>query len=296
MFGSKDLTLFLPDKAGDLNSLRHTKTEPDLVDLTTDNVRNKIDVSKKVTRYFSGKAPVWMQTDDITTKSDTKVSALQGSSNVDRRLARLVNSSSANPMPRRRVVEAEVITLESVEENSIPMSSNDMIMEQDGTEDENPYPSESMELFQDSHLSVKRKIAEPSVVISSFSNHAIESDEQETDTSSVEDGEDIQFNKPMFVPKRNRTTIKDVVQEEIALNSKLEKKGREVESRREQTREMVATIIRANESKESEEGFHDEGQPDDTDDPDDVEQVSLYIYMMMMSYFFTLLTPKYNIL
>jgi len=303
MFGAKDLTLFLPDKAGDLTSLRHTKTESDSLDLTTDNVRNKIiDVSKKVTRYFPGKAPVWMKTEeDNIPKQNEKVSVDQGTSNVDRRLARLVNSStsSTNPNPttrRRRVVEAEVIALESVEEvNPISIASNDKIVDMDEIEeDEYPFSCEisggrssfeqqtQQQTQQDSYLPVKRKIAE-SVVLNAFSNHAVESDEEETDSSSVEDTH--QFNKPVFVPKRNRTTIKDDVQEELALSSKLEKKVRDVESRREQTREMVATIIRANESKESEEGVYDEGQPDDTDDPDDVEQVSksIYKYIMLIS-------------
>jgi microfibrillar-associated protein 1 len=127
-FGARDLALLLPDKvAGDAHSLRHIIEEKGE---QHELLQPKVDQSKKVVRYFPGKAPTWAGVAqggaesgtadeeyvavavDRTTGRDFKSETVE-----DSRLARLAratsSSSSSAPVeegrPRRRRYEAEVI-------------------------------------------------------------------------------------------------------------------------------------------------------------------------------------------
>ena len=138
-FSARDLALLLPDKVvGDSYGLRHT----DMKDGTEGELlKPKVDASKKVTRYFSGKAPTWAgggenwptgeeePTVDIsidrTNRKDFKPAVVE-----DRRLARLAKVSAATSSSetevieedvqprRRRVYEAQVIVDDEEEEES----------------------------------------------------------------------------------------------------------------------------------------------------------------------------------
>ena len=144
-FSARDLALLLPDKVvGDSYGLRHT----DMKDGTEGELlKPKVDASKKVTRYFSGKAPTWAgggenwptgeeePTVDIsidrTNRKDFKPAVVE-----DRRLARLAKVSAATSSSetevieedvqprRRRVYEAQVIDDEEEEEEESFLGTN----------------------------------------------------------------------------------------------------------------------------------------------------------------------------
>ena len=133
-FSARDLALLLPDKVvGDSYGLRHT----DMKDGTEGELlKPKVDASKKVTRYFSGKAPTWAGGEsgptgeeestvaisiDRTNRRDFKPAVVE-----DRRLARLAKVSAVTSSEtevvdediqprRRRVYEAQVIVDEEEE-------------------------------------------------------------------------------------------------------------------------------------------------------------------------------------
>ena len=59
-FTGRDLALLLPDKL----DVRDAEGEKDLFE----PLKPKIDLTKKVTRYFSGKAPTWVGDEGIFQK------------------------------------------------------------------------------------------------------------------------------------------------------------------------------------------------------------------------------------
>ena len=135
-FSGRDLALLLPDKVvGDSYGLRHT----DMKDGTEGELlKPRVDASKKVTRYFSGKAPTWAGGESWPTGEEESTVAISiDRSNrkdfkpavvEDRRLARLAKVSATTSSEteavdedvqprRRRVYEAQVIVDEEEEES-----------------------------------------------------------------------------------------------------------------------------------------------------------------------------------
>lgn len=229
-FGSRDLALLLPDQVGDPFSLRHSTADENTQEYQP--VKPKIDPSKKVVRYFRGKAPVWIQEDDkdddggnreskrVTNKKAEE--ATSNSSAIDPRLARLARlsantekSQGEEKSTRRRRVEAQVIiegdeapTNEEILNNSVKVTDESDEKEQQTyqSDDEN---AEEIKLRRERILA---KINEKQDVKVDSSDDESESEneseyETDTDVSSEEDNQPLL--KPIFIPKHLRQTVKD---------------------------------------------------------------------------------------
>ena len=139
-FTTRDLALLLPDQlVGDAYGLRHTDIRDGATADGADLLKPKVDNSKKVTRYFPGKAPTWAGEggsgapgsdragdegdDDVAIAIDRSTDrSFKPAVVADRRLARLAQATSSSSSSssaadgadgeqprRRRVYEAEVI-------------------------------------------------------------------------------------------------------------------------------------------------------------------------------------------
>lgn len=125
------MAFFLPDQAGDVVSLRHTTTE----ETKFEPLKPKIDTTKKVVRYYSGKAPTWIEGDEkgiesnetSVERSDHNRQEVSNDNNTNRakvdsrlsRLSKMDNNSMDKdnaPRARRRIYEAEVV-IEDVNTN-----------------------------------------------------------------------------------------------------------------------------------------------------------------------------------
>eukprot|EP01041_Mallomonas_annulata_P006043 gene6043-12181_t len=299
-FGAKDLALILPDQVGDVFSLRHTGTEE-----KTDSyepLKPKIDLSKKTTRYFPGKAPNWAEDGDsssnIIGKLDKVVSSqVITTSGADRRLARLAatttSTGSESRSQRRRIYEAEVVADDLLEDTNFDEISDNFIenqiLEGDAPlvmaleEDEEEIQTRRARVLQkrsEAMLDDHRPEAETSRKDARIKPQVDEESESEYETDSDEysDDDDQQMMKPVFVPKAKRETIKEIEakreEEELAHQKKL----LELEERKKQTRVMLAESIRRDEERQEANllggngNDSDTGLPDDTDDADDEEE------------------------
>ena len=307
MFGARDLALFLPDKAGDAHSLRHTELNEEEI---FEPLKPKIDNSKKVVRYFPGKAPIWLDDGAISSsfvtssssevKNDTNIN-----STLDRRLQRINKSNEpVSNRGRRRIYEAEVIvdSENHNEEINEPFKTNDQeddfIMNEDDDEDEEDIVArrnrikskmQSIEKSRDSVAQSSSSSSHPSTM--THNNNSESEYETDSDESSEED---TKMKKPVFVPRNNRETLKEQ-ERKIEVQLELEKqKSIQEQGRKQQTREMVADSIRRNE----ESAFanlnqdNDEGRPDDTDEPDDDDEEVIKI-LSQYSATFILFPPQY---
>lgn len=93
----------------------------------------------------------------------------------------------------------------------------------------------------------------------------------EDEYSSSEESEEEMHQKPVFVRKEHRMTIKEQEMQQLKEEKLLEKKKQQEEERKNQTRVMVAESIRKTEEQSThfDDADSDAGLPDDTDDIDD---------------------------
>lgn len=296
-FGLKDIGLLLSDKVGDAYSIRHLKdhTEQD----SFEPLKPKIDQSKKITRYFTGKAPVFAGDADESQYNEDRNARQE--SGVDRRLARLsktakppkddsegVDMDKSQPR-RRRVFEAEVVVdgddefleemreirhitgnkvLDSDEESTDEMVEGDVFLQpkEDAGNDESSILERRQRVLQ--RLAEKKNEAASKEV----EEEEEEESEYETDSDEYTDDDEVIL-KPLFVPKHLRETIKEQELKAAEDAKLLEKKKVQKENRQKQTRTMVAeSLRRMDEMKEVDvtDADSDAGLPDDMDDPDDV--------------------------
>lgn len=286
-FGARDLALFLPDEVGDIYSLRHTGNDENLNEFQ--KPIPKVDQTKKVTRYYSGKAPVWAEGEDegieVSSQIDRNPEGSAPSQAVDRRLARLqtLSGKEVQSSGKRRIYEAEVILENEVESSNMPEIEDGDFIDGDVRiftgieieEEEDDIGARRARVLQ----RLKEKIsqqAEAEKVIeqpSSLNVPQEEGSEYETDDSEYTDDEDEQIMlKPVFIPRAKRETIKEIeakMKEEELLEKK---KQLQKETKVSQTRKLVAeSLQRADEKAELDatDQDSDSGIPDDTDDVDD---------------------------
>jgi microfibrillar-associated protein 1 len=308
-FTARDLALALPDKAGDIISLRHTGGgEADLEKY--EPLKPKIDPSKKVIRYFPGQAPKWTNDGDSSSAaaSETKTASKGGNSGVvDRRLARLAAASGTKqvdadaPKSRRRVYEAEIVVEEDEEDDSGPRNEDDYIenfMDNDDEEDEDDVVARRnrvrQRLTERGHDDVSEgRVIMPSTLKVSMGDSLsvqqkkafVEENESESEYETATESEsseevDRKIMRPVFVPKHKRETIKEqeAVQEAELLKESY--KEEKMEQRKQQTKQLLADSLQRKEEEftnamDGTDNDSDTGLPDDTDDLEDEVEVRL---------------------
>ena len=262
MFGARDLALFLPDKAGDLSSLRLTVFE-ESVDQS--KIKESNEKQGKVKRYRKGQAPDWLTNEKVEFVAENVIHSAQ-----DSRLSRLsslaqTSSTADNDLgKRRKVFEAEIVELPENDDDNESESDNMIIESQPIVRHERSKVFEAQRITQ----------SEPS-------RHLVESSEEE---ESEEDEDEAGFQsivKPVFVRKGQRTTI-DAHQRKIS-EELLQSEKREAEALRQKelTREQVAECIRRNEEPVVDPSLDNlDGRPDDTDEiDDDDDEVRMSVYL-----------------
>mmetsp|Transcript_35559 Transcript_35559/g.36243 ORF Transcript_35559/g.36243 Transcript_35559/m.36243 type:complete len:469 (-) Transcript_35559:261-1667(-) len=302
-FNARDLALILPDQVGDAYSLRHTETGE--VTDKYEPLKPKIDQTKKVTRYFPGKAPQWAEeenstiTEEIVGVIDRRPEGAIISAGVDKRLARLAATAEAgvNNKVGRRIYEAEIVVDDnksdeqdndwSLQENEILEGDAPMVMLiEKAEEDEEEIHARRSRILQ--KLSLKQSQEE----MRKEKEKASESEsEYETDTddySEEDEEENARMMKPVFVPKAKRQTIQDQerVQRELELRETQQLQAKE--ERKQKTRVLVAESLRREEERKElqaqgdGESDSESRLPDDTDDADDEEEYESWQMREMM--------------
>jgi microfibrillar-associated protein 1 len=301
MFSARDLALLLPDEVDSTAARRNAKEDGgDHYEAP----KPKVDASKRVTRYFPGKAPEWVD------PSISAASTSTGSANVvveapvdtpvDRRLARIAKPASVGTTepsaPRRRIYEAQVV-VDDVDSSSAPASRREgEIFAPGSDDDEEEDELEAMVARRRSdgdavEAAARRERIRTRVAAASSAAEATpaavsssEESESEYETDSDEESSEEEVNtkhtlmKPVFVPKSRRTTVADkdaVLQEEEAQQRK---KELELEERKRSTHVLVAESVRKQDERDkllssaATDVDSDAGMPDDTDDADDDEE------------------------
>mmetsp|Transcript_2601 Transcript_2601/g.2711 ORF Transcript_2601/g.2711 Transcript_2601/m.2711 type:complete len:461 (-) Transcript_2601:17-1399(-) len=276
-FTGRDLALLLPDKIdlnyGEGEEDHYKKLEP------------KVDLSKKVGRYFPGKTPNWAKGEEYQNEYDRLEPTLSSSQQPvveDRRLARLkdVTINREDNGSRRRVFEAEV-----VEDDS---DFEEFLRDKDDNEDKDDYVEDNQDRggrrpiiaeeieeeggedeVADRRARIMKRLADKQIEEEVAIEESGESEsEYETDTDEEEEDDDVKM-KPIFIPKNKRATIMDLEIKAEELKLKDQKKMIMEEDRKRQTRVMVAeSIRRADESGQMSltDVDDDTGLPDDTDE------------------------------
>jgi hypothetical protein len=304
-FGLKDLQQLLPDEQ-DAFSLKHTKLDDtDKIE----SIKPRIDQTKKVARYFKGKAPIWAndeKEEDVEIKIDLP-SSCSSFSITDSRLARLEMASSNRgnsdnkSSGRRRIYEAEVIEegVSEEDDNDKDWEKSVLLGGDDGDENDDEGNDENINNIDDEddidarrariykRLAVQKendleidivthnrnnsnRVIMEAEVIHSNNDDDEEESEYEADSDESEEEEKI---KHVFIPKSQRKELQlmELKNEEEEL--KLNKKRENLESRKEVSRNMVAVSIRREEERklalDSTDADSDSGLPDDTDNIDE---------------------------
>ena len=285
--------------------MRHTELNEEEV---FQPLQPKKDDSKKVVRYFSGKAPVWLDNStSISSNSAQSTIGIKEGGNkeivVDRRLRRLAKTESPPPAERgrRRIYEAEVIADddENIKDHTEQMKAevNDYIEAGLGEEDEDEDEEDVMarrhrlrnRIIQNKPVNEKiESHTSSSSALSAqvkYEKEISEESEYETDTDDSSEDDATQIMKPVFVPRNHRETLKEQDKQEEKQLEIDKRNNARLQVRKQQTREMVADSIRRNEDAAMAASLsldNDEGRPDDTDDPDDdadeVRKLLLLIY------------------
>jgi microfibrillar-associated protein 1 len=314
-FTARDLALALPDKAGDIISLRHTSG----IEAGTDAyepLKPKIDASKKVIRYFPGQAPKWTNDDTesvVFGKSSSsqivkeEVSSSSSAGVIDRRLARLaaVSKTAADTDDRgrrRRVYDAEII-----EEADNTKDDNDDYVEalrgnvEEEDEDDEDINARRNRIRQ--RLAAKQHEEDetsrkPQLVTDSVQKRNVpepESEgesEYETATESDSSEEERIVMRPVFVPKSNRQTIREREAVEEAELHKEAQHEEKLEKRKQQTKELLANSLHRKDEErqmalDATDNDSDAGIPDDIDDLEDETEVqSLNMFVIMITMLF----------
>ncbi|CAM9860646.1 unnamed protein product [Ectocarpus fasciculatus] len=282
-FSSKDLALLLPDEV-DTFSQRHTK-DGEAAD-TFEAPKPKVDHSKKITRYFPGKAPEWVDTEEPTAmdrlrQGGSGASDASKPQTVDRRLARLAKSTAAAPLSGRRRYEAMVI-----EDASEDPTKGSTAPTHDMGEIELGEPTEQPLDGEDDVAARRRRIKERLVAAAAAEAKQEEAapaqeseSEYETDSSeesSEEEGPVLM--RPVFVPKFRRQTIADMEAKEEEASLKEAQAKLALEQKKRATHVLVAESVRRQEEMDSlsmqatTDVDSDAGLPDDSDEVDDEEE------------------------
>lgn len=287
MFNQRDLTLFLPNTAGDIISLRHTDTS-DSNTVDKSDVEQRVDRTKKVIRYRAGQVPVW-----VNQVIDQKVGFHQTSN--DRRLNRLATIGALNESlvsgslstNGRRVYEAEVLVSNDYEkgenanefDQDYNINADDNAFESVG-EGENDDNDNSNNIDERRLRMLSRTIAansSPAVSQNEFNNYDSHDEEldYETDTDDSEP-RNCNMLKPVFVPKSHRSTKQELEVKEESRKRIENYKNEQQQQRIQQTRQIVAESIRRNDNIIAlNSSDNDDGRPDDADDTDDNSEVQI---------------------
>mmetsp|Transcript_7065 Transcript_7065/g.10608 ORF Transcript_7065/g.10608 Transcript_7065/m.10608 type:complete len:478 (+) Transcript_7065:144-1577(+) len=304
-FGKRDIALYISDEVGDAASLKLMN------DGTADEIEGmkpKLDPTKKVTRYWPGKAPKWVEEEEEVEKDikdivlerrkqrEQEEAILQNAKN-DPRLARLQKATRSTNKERsvararerhsRIVQEAEVVQnaadSDSEEEGGYQPVPGDVLLPQEEDEEEDEDEEEiaarrdrirermrqrAKEKEQQEHLAGGKEEDEEE------SGSGSDSSEWETDTDEESEDEEGQILKPIFVPSHQRETIREAERQQAAEAGKKKKAAAAREEEKRRTRDMIAQIVRKEESavdvhldgNGSEDGL---GVPDDRDDLDE---------------------------
>ncbi|CAI5728722.1 unnamed protein product [Peronospora destructor] len=298
LFTKKDLGLLLPDDApGDPVSLRHTNTKEETEVFKP--LKPQVDPSKKVTRYRAGQVPNFAHgyEDDhgfVTASSQVRVLP---KAEAQRKTGQVISTG-------RKRVEAQVVSsFVPVAKNSgnriegrLAPSSDDADSSgedvakalQDSSSDEagdseidrrrlllrskaKAREAQKEEKDDSRRLPVQPLIVKqspvaaplPMVIHEKSESNSSSSSEYETDTDDSEPDEE--FMKPVFVPKRDRGTMKR--KEELAAEEERRKKREQekLEIRKMESRRLVAEDIQREQNGANKGDDTDVEMPDDTD-------------------------------
>ena len=285
LFTGRDLALLLPDQVGDTVSLRFTETGE--VTDTYEPLKPKIDNSKKVTRYFPGKAPVWVDKDENENLDSSQGYQATASNQEDRRLSRLKTAPKGEDSAQRRRVHRAEIIIESYDDDR-KGSDDDEKKEETHIPIILPQETISRTVEEEEEIIARRarvlqrlaekKDDESNIELGklSMSNVLPEDEEEESEYVTDSDSDDVTeriLQKPVFVPKAKRATILEAEEKAKEEELKIKKKQEELEERKKQTRALVAESIRREEERKEGETATDQdsdaGLPDDFDDEDD---------------------------
>ena len=281
MFSAKDLVGALSDAP---------RGKVDLgIDVSKDLLKPKIDINKKVIRYYPGQAPSWDKSNnDVNNVINHVNSGNAEQQPIDRRLARLNAASNNAPQDnngqqqprRRRIYEAEVVvpgenknedaldevpaTVEDDEDvkhiNKIPIKYHEDITNEDDVANRRA-------------RAMKRMEEQKSISTNNAPKIDRSSDSSEYETDSDDDSDENIVIKPIFIPKNKRETVKKDSDNdsEAAEEAEILKD----EERKFKTRLLVAESIRRSDEKNELELTadvdSDTGLPDDNDDVTDEE-------------------------
>ena len=299
-FNARDLALLLPDEV-DVVSLQYitsssskSKAHSSKDASTFQPLVPKIDVSKKVTRYFPEKAPMWTEKKEREKEEGEEESVSfsldrEGTNAKpveDRRLARLAQTSSSSSSQRRKRYEAEVIaelgkdetnaspSVGALEDHSLGKEEEDLALreEEDAAAQRARIKKAVLqkEKEKESEVAIERKKEIPTA-------NEEEESEYETDSDESEDEEEEErvLLRPVFIPRHRRETILEAEKKAAEEEALLEKKKLKELERKKQTRVMVAESMQRMEEKKQldmTDADSDAGLPDDTDDKDNDEE------------------------
>lgn len=304
-FGARDLAILLPDTIGDTQTFKTSEQLKEETE-TYEAPKPKVDASRKTRRYFPGKTPDWIPEEEgeITFTLDNHASSVSSSlaeskecAPEDRRLARLnQKNSSSNTGRRRQRYEAEIVTEEfssstahETTADSRMLNGDSALLEQLRHQDEEEDVSARRARVKAKLLAAAREDEEKRAAAGM---HPAKSDDEgsseyetvtDSDASSSDHETDRVLLKPVFIPRSHRETIRDHEEKtEKAAAMREQNELLKMESRKHQTRVMVAESVRRLDEKQALDAQavtdvdSDSGLPDDVDltDDDDEEYAS----------------------
>lgn len=297
-FGARDLELLLPDNVGEKQTFKTSeqlKKEQEAYEAP----KPKIDASRKTRRYFPGKTPDWIPDeeeeigftiDGASARPTSRDESDVGDKPVDRRLARLQQSTSAHDgasRSRRRRYEAEVVVEEENASKADEVVEGD-VLEGDSSllqkleiqkieEDEEEDVGARRARIKARLLAAAQEEAQAAQTLSAeekSDSSEYETDSETEDSSSDEEDQRILM-KPVFVPRSRRETIREREEKELEAEKIKEQSALlKEETRKHQTRVLVAEGIRREEEKKAllaTDADSDNGLPDDADLTDEDE-------------------------
>lgn len=280
-FTSKDLVSLLPDQIVNELSFHHSDMELS----SFEGLKPKIDNSKKIVRYFPGKAPTWVES-DITQKSTvtSEGSTLTKVGHQDRRLSRIENAKSKvsdDGVRKRRIFEAEIIS--EVEINKENESETEILFQDEKENLERFILKKKDDDLEEDIVSRRARIQERLALkkdetlnqsTTNFMETKADESESEYETDSDDDDEnEQQLLKPLFIPRSKRETIQDYEKKQQEIDIKVKQNELRQDERKEQTRTLLAESLKRVEMRDANDDTDvdsDFGLPDDSDNLDDL--------------------------
>ena len=274
-FTGRDLGLALSEDVGDAASMRYTADDTaDTKSLAP--AKPKLDFSRKVLPYRSGKAPVWHQEDED--EGEFLAGSRQASAPAmsEHFLSGLDAAPDGAPPRARPIFQAEVVEAAVDDEGGDDQddeSGGGATLAEPDDESEDEIARRRALLRERLRRKQLEETEEPAEQNEEGPEHEEEEGEEESSSeyetgSEDEVAEPTERLKPIFVPKGRRETVTAAEQQAADEAAKETKRQLQAEERKRETRDLVAETIRREEEQNE---VHLDGNGSEADMPDDAD-------------------------